>query len=432
MVLFEILVVLALTILNGVLAMSEMALVSSRKPRLESNAAGGSRGARAALKLSEDPGGFLSTVQIGITLVGIFAGAFSGATLAARLGAVLDTVPWIGSYGHTVAFATVVVGITFLSLVVGELVPKRIALARPELIAALVARPMRVLSTVAAPAVWLLRHATDGLLAVLGLRGARDEQVSEEEIRAMIAEGAETGVFDPREREMIEGVLRLTDRTVRAIMTPRGEIAWVDVHASRDDLARALSGSRHSRLLVCEGAVDAAVGVIHAKDLVAAAVAGEPIELQALMAPLAAIPDRTPVLKLIEIFGSGVHMAVVVDEYGTTEGIATPADVLSAIAGDLLEPGDADAAAMRRRADGSWLVDGATPIDEFADRVGLRERPRGSFHTVAGLALERLGHIPDAGEVFEFSGYRFEVVDMDGRRIDKLIVTPPPAVSDED
>lgn len=430
MVLFELLVVLALTVLNGVLAMSEMALVSSRKQRLEARAAGGSRGARAALKLSEDPSGFLSTVQIGITLVGILAGAFSGATLATRLGAFLDTVAWIAPYGHTVAFAIVVVGITFLSLVVGELVPKRIALARPETIAALVARPMRVMAAVASPAVWLLRHATEALLAVLHLRGARDDQVSEEEVRAMIAEGAQTGVFDPREKEMIDGVLRLADRSVRAIMTPRGEIAWIDVNAGRDDLVRALSGSRHSRLLVCEGAVDAAVGVIHAKDLVAAAVSGGPIEIGRLMAPLAAIPDRTPVLKLIELFGSGVHMAVVVDEYGTTEGIATPTDVLTAIAGDVFEPTDAEEVAMRRRADGSWLVDGTTPIDEFADRVGLRERPRGGFHTVAGLALERLGHIPEAGEVFEFAGHRFEVVDMDGRRIDKLIVTPPAA--DED
>lgn len=425
MVAVELLVVFALTLLNGVLAMSEMALVSSRRARLEAMAANGSRGARVALKLSDDPSGFLSTVQIGITLVGIFAGAFSGATLAGRLGTVLDGISWIAPHGQTVAFVVVVVGITFLSLVVGELVPKRVALARPEVIAALVAPPMRMISKVASPAVWLLRHSTEALLTVLGLRAGRDERVSEEEIRAMIAEGAETGVFDPREKEMIDGVLRLADRTVRAIMRPRADIAWVDVHAGAEEVARVLTETRHTRLLVCEGAVDAALGVVDAKDLVASALAGKPLVLAEVMEPLAAVPDRTPVLRLIDIFKSGVHMAVVVDEYGITEGIATPADVLSAIAGELLDVADPDETAMRLRGDGSWLVDGAMPIDEFADRIGLRERPRGGFHTVAGLALEHLGHIPEAGEVFEFAGFRFEIVDMDGRRIDKLIVVPP-------
>jgi putative hemolysin len=432
MIVTELLIVLGLTLLNGVLAMSEMALVSSRKARLEAMAAGGSRGARAAVTLAEDPSGFLSTVQIGITLVGIFAGAFSGATLAGRLGQVLDGIPFFAPHGHSVAIGVVVVGITFLSLVVGELVPKRIALARPEAIAALVAPPMRRLSLLATPAVWLLRLATDGLLAALGQRSQRDVHVSEEEVRALIAEGAETGVFDPREKEMIDGVLRLADRTVRAIMTPRGEIAWIDRSADRAEIARIVTGSHRSRLLVCDGAIDHALGVVHTKDLLAAAFSDVAIDLKRLMTPLVAIPDTTPVLKVIELFKrDAVHMVVIIDEYGTTEGIATPTDVLETIAGELPGYGEVEGPLIATRADGSWLVDGAMPIDEFRDRTGLRQVGRdGGYQTVAGLALARLGRIPSGGEVFEIAGFRFEIVDMDGRRIDKLIVSPPRAAEE--
>jgi putative hemolysin len=423
MLFFEIAVVFALTLVNGVLAMSELGVVSARKARLEGMAADGSRGARAALRLKEDPSRFLSTVQIGITLVGIFAGAFSGATLADRLGHVLEAIPAIGTRGPEIAFFVVVVAITYLSLVVGELVPKRLALANPEAIAIIVARPMTVLSKVAAPIVWLLRTSTEALLLLFGRHSARDETVSEEEVRALIAEGAETGVFAAEEKEMIEGVLRLADRTVGALMTPRSDIVWIDRRASSEDVTRTLCAHHHSRLLVCEGTVDEAVGVIHTKDMLAAALRGEPIDLNTLMRPLIAVPEQTPVLSLIEQFRqSGAHMVVVVDEYGTTEGIVTPTDVLETIAGELPEAHETEDPDIVQRADGSWLVDGLTPVDEFRDRLGVRGIGGGDYHTVAGLALERLGRIPSAGDWFEHAGYRFEIVDMDGRRIDKLLV----------
>jgi putative hemolysin len=432
MLFVEIAVVVALTLVNGVLAMSELGVVSARKARLEGMAADGSRGARAALRLKEDPSRFLSTVQIGITLVGIFAGAFSGATLADRLGHVLSAIPAISENGHTIAFVVVVVSITYLSLVAGELVPKRLALANPEAIAVAVAPAMTLLSRVAAPMVWLLKSSTEAALALLGQRSERDETVSEEEIRAMIAEGTATGVFEAQEREMIEGVLRLADRSVRALMTPRSEIVWLDREATRDEIARTVTESRFSRLLVCEGTVDEAVGVVHTKALLGAALGGAPLDLETLMMPLVAVPDRTPVLTLIEHFRrGGTHMVVIVDEYGTTEGIVTPTDVLETIAGDLPGHGEAEEPDMVAREDGSWLVDGLTPLDEFRDRLAVRglEEAAG-YHTVAGLALDRLGHIPVSGEHFTHAGYRFEVVDMDGRRIDKLLVQPAVTVEE--
>lgn len=423
MLFFEIAVVFALTFINGVLAMSELAVVSARKARLEGMAADGSRGARAALRLKEDPSRFLSTVQIGITLVGIFAGAFSGATLADRLAHVLATFPVVGTHALQIAFFLVVVAITYLSLVVGELVPKRLALANPEAVAVTVAPAMTVLAKVALPVVWLLRTSTEAILLLFGRRSQSDETVSEEEVRALIAEGTATGVFAVEEKAMIEGVLRLADRNVRALMTPRNEIVWLDRNAPPEEIARVLFAHSHSRLLVCEGTVDQAVGVVHTKAMLAAVMENRPLDLAALMQPLVAVPEQTSVLTLIDQFkASGAHMIVVVDEYGTTEGIVTPTDVLETIAGELPEAHEAEDPDIVERADGSWLVDGLTPVDEFRDRLGVRGIGGGDYHTVAGLALEKLGRIPAAGDWFEHAGYRFEIVDMDGRRIDKLLV----------
>lgn len=423
MLFIEIAVVFALTLVNGVLAMSELGVVSARKARLEGMAADGSRGARAALRLKADPSRFLSTVQIGITLVGIFAGAFSGATLANRLGEVLAQFPVVGNHGPQIAFFVVVVLITYLSLVVGELVPKRLALANPEAVAVAVAPAMTVLSKVAMPVVWVLSTSTHLLLMLFGGHSKHDETVSEEEVRALIAEGAETGVFAIEEKTMIEAVLRLADRSVPALMTPRSEIVWLDRHAPREEIARVLCAHTHSRLLVCEGSVDEPVGVVHTKAMLAAVMENRPLDLGALMQPLVAVPEQTTVLTLIDHFkASRAHMVVVVDEYGTTEGIVTPTDILEAIAGDLPGPHEAEDPDMIEREDGSWLVDGLTPIDEFRDRLGVRGIGDGDYNTVAGLALERLGRIPTAGESFEFAGHRFEIIDMDGRRIDKLLV----------
>ena len=427
MIILELLVVLALTVFNGVLAMSELAVVSSRRARLDHMAGSGNRGARAALKLIEDPSRFLSTVQIGITLVGILVGAFSSATLADKLGDGLDTFPFIAPYGDPVGIGLVVLGITYLSLIVGELVPKRIAMTDPERVASTVAPAMNGLSRIASPAVWLLKASTDTVLRLLGLRGEKEVTVTEEEVRSLITEGTQAGIFVPQEREMIEGVMRLADRSVRVIMTSRTDLAWLDIADSREEIVRVLSEERYSRLLICRGSIDDPVGVVHTKDLLGPALRNEPIELAKLMVPPLIVPDRTPVLRVLDLFKKqGLHMAVVVAEFGTTEGVVTPTDVLEAIAGELPERGEKPELAMVSREDGSWLVDGLVPIDEFEDRTGIRGlREEGSFHTIAGFVLSQLGHLPSTGESFLFRDIKFEVVDMDQRRIDRILVAPP-------
>jgi putative hemolysin len=384
----------------------------------------GHAGARTVLRLIEDPSRFLSTVQIGITLVGILAGAFGGATIAERLGGWLNSFEAVDPYGETIAMAVVVVAITYLSLIVGELVPKRIALSNPEGVASAMARPMEILSRVAAPAVWLLKTSTDAALTLLRLGGTREAVVTEDEVKSLIAEGVRTGIFAPQERQMIDGVLRLADRPVRVIMTPRSEVAWIDVNADRQTVADLLDKRRYSRLLICDGSVDRAVGVIHTKDLLPAALAGDPLNLRDLMAPALLVPEGTGCLRLIDRFRrEGVHMAVVIDEYGLTEGIVTLTDVLESIAGDLPERGEAAEDLIVQRPDGSWLVDGMMPLDEFQDRLEIRDlREGGDFHTVAGLVLQRLAHLPTTGESFSYRGLHFEIVDMDGRRIDKVLV----------
>lgn len=424
MLYIEMFFVLLLTLINGVLAMSELAIVSARRARLAHMAGRGNRGARLALELIDDPSRFLSTVQIGITLVGILAGAFGGATLANRLGDWLDGFAVIRPNGDVVAIGVVVVGITYLSLIVGELVPKRIALADPERLASIVAGPMNRLSYLAAPAVWLLKASIEPFIRLLGLTAAKDARVTEDEVKFLIAEGTRTGVFAPKEREMIEGVLRLADRSARAIMTPRSEIVWVDVSADRTAIVQTVETSRFSRLLVCDQSVDQAVGVVHAKDLLPVALGGEPFSLKPLMVPAPVVPERTPVLTLVERFRrNGVHMAVLVDEYGMTEGVVTLTDVLESIAGDLPERGEPIESLIVEREDGSWLLDGMLPIDEFEDRTGLRGlQADHEFQTMAGFVLQQLEHVPTPGESFVWQGVRFEVIDLDGRRIDKILV----------
>jgi putative hemolysin len=426
-------VVLLLILLNAVFALSEMAIVSSRKARLESMAKEGDRGARVALELVADPSGFLATVQIGITLVGVVAGAFSGAELAGPFGAVLDRIPGVAPNGTAIALALVVALVTYLSLIVGELVPKRLALTHPERIAARIAGPMRVLSRVAAPAVWLLRHSTDLILRLFGLTATRDTVLTEDEVKSLIAEGTRAGVFAPEERRMIDGVLRLADRSVRAVMTPRADIAWVDKAADRDALVTAVSNTRHTQLLVCEGSVDEPLGLVTTRDLLAAALSGGKIDIGALLVPVQYVPEQTAVLRLIEIFRRArTRFAVVVDEYGVTGGVVTATDILESIAGELPEIGDSPDPAIVRRPDGSLLVDGLLPIDDFEEAIhhkGLRGD--GDFATVAGLLLERLGRLPSAGDRVIVDGFTLEVVDMDERRIDKVLATPLPPPPEE-
>ena len=429
MTVIAIAVIALLFVLNGVFALSEMAIVAARRARLEAMAREGRAGARAALELIADPSRFFATVQIGITLVGIVAGAFSGATLADPLATVI--APVFGGHSHTVALIAVVTLITYLSLVVGELVPKRLALTRPEPIAAAIAGPMLMLSTVAAPAVWLLRHSTEGVLRLLGRPAARDTTVTEEEVKSLIAEGTRAGIFAPEEREMINGVLRLADRSVRAIMTPRADIAWIERTATRDGLVAAVSATRHTQLLVCEGSVDAPVGLVSTRDVLAATLASKPVDIAGLTTPVPFVPEHTPVIRLIEVFRKAHRrIAVVVDEYGVTEGIVSATDILQSIAGALPEPGESPEAAVVRRADGSLLIDGMLPIDEFEELAGRRDlRAGANFETLAGFVINRLGHLPNVGDTIEVDGMTFEVVDLDERRIDRLLVRlpePPP------
>lgn len=401
--------------------MSELAVVSSRRGRLEHLAHQGNRGARAALRLMDDPSRFLSTVQIGITLVGIIAGAISGATLGQRLGAWLNTFASISPLGNSIGIGITVVGITYLSLIIGELVPKRIAFARPERVASLVARPMRALCLIAAPAVWVLHVSSEGVLRFLGLAGTRETTVTEEEVKSLIAEGTQAGIFVPQEREMIEGVLRLADRPVRVIMTPRSRIVWVDMKSDRDTLVAVVRAHRFSRLLVCDGTVDHPVGFVHTKNLLPEALTREEVTLSGLIAPLLYVPDRTTVLNLLNRFKKEkIHIAVVVDEYGDTEGLVTLTDVIEAIAGDLPERGEDDGPWIVQRDDGSWLADGRVPTDEVETMTGIDMGE--SVEMLAGFVLDHLGRIPKAGASFMHGSARFEVVDMDGNRIDKVLI----------
>jgi putative hemolysin len=408
----EIVVIIALTLLNGVFAMSELAVVSSRKARLQGMVDQGVHGARAAMRLIDNPSRFLSTVQIGITMVGVIAGAYGGATLGERFGAWLDTFPALAGHGQTLGVGLVIVAITYLSIVLGELIPKRIALLAPERTASIIAGPMRTLSRIAAPFVWLLGTSTDLLLRLL---------------RSMISEGTQAGVFDPREKEMIDGVLRLADRTVRTIMTPRPDVVWLDVGDSQEVVINEIRTSGHSRFPVCRGELDEIVGIIHNKDLLELAFQGKAVDLAKAAAKPLVVHDGTAILKLLDMMKkSGLHMAIVVDEYGSVEGLATITDILETIAGDLPEPGEMVEVDAVQREDGSWLVNGSMPVDEFEDDFGIRGlRDGGDYHTIAGFVLHGIGHIPKPGESFEHEGVHFEVVDMDGRRIDKILVVPP-------
>lgn len=423
----ELLVILLLTLLNGALALAELALVSARQSRLRQLATEGRRGARRALALMADPGRFLAAVQIGITLVGVLNGAFSGATLATRLGAWLDVDLGLAPNGRAIAIPLVVVAVTYLSLVVGELAPKRIALAAPERMACLVAAPMTLLARLVSPFVWLLKRSSEALLRLLPIRAAKQEGVSEEEIRALLVEGTEAGIFAPQEHRMLEGVMRLADLPVRAVMTPRHDIAWVDRKSDAARLRQVYLEARHARLLVCEGTVDHALGVVQAKDLLPQLLAGEAPDLEAAMVRPLMVPGSTLNLRLIELFRrSGIHVAVVVDEHGTTEGLVTPTDLLEAIAGTFPERDGGERAQITPRGEGVWLVDGSLSLHEFEPTVARYGLSHGDYHTVAGLVLHRLGRVPAVGERVLVGDLSFEVLDLDRRRIDKLEVRVVP------
>lgn len=428
MVSLELAAVLLLILLNGFFAMSEMAVVSARKIRLQQMADEGHRGARTALGLQEDPGRFLSTVQVGITLIGVINGAVGGATLAERLGPVLEAIPALAGYGETAALIIVVMAITYLSLIVGELVPKRIALNNAEAIASFAGPIMKGVSKATAPFVWFLGASTEAMLKLLRVPEKAEQTVTEEEVKSLIAEGTASGVFDPGEKRMIEGVMRLADRTVRSLMTPRPEVMWLDIDDEPDNIKREIREGGHSRLPVCRGDFDNVVGIVHTKDLLHRLIQGGTFDLRPVVRDALVVHDGTEVMRLLELFKqSGEQLAIVVDEYGTVEGIATLTDVLEGIAGELPDDGGEDSDIVRRE-DGSLLIEGMMAVEEVEAHLGLkslRDEDSG-YHTLAGFLLFKLGRIPTAGEYADHDGYRFEVVDMDGRRIDKVLVTAMP------
>lgn len=423
----EALLVLALILLNGFFAMSELAVLSARKGRLKTLARAGVAGARSAVELAENPGTFLPTVQIGITLTGVLASAFSGATLTNKLGAWLEQFPALAPFSHSLAIALVVAAITYLSLILGELVPKQIALYNAEGIAAHVARPLRHLSWIASPAVWLLRISSEAVLRTLGIGKRARQTVTAEEVRSLVTEGMEAGVFERSEREIIDRTLRLDDRSVQTIMTPRHEIAWLDVNDGAAEIARKIRGSGHSRYPVCRGSPDEVLGIVLVRDLVAEMLEGKKVDLSAILRAAPAIHESTTALEALGLVrNAAVHVALVVDEYGSLQGIATMKDITEAIVGTIRETEQTEEPECVRRADGSWLVDGLMPIPEVKHAIGLAEIPEDrGFHTLAGFVMWQLGRVPKAADSFAWHGWRFEVVDMDGRRIDKVAVAPP-------
>jgi putative hemolysin len=421
----EIAIVVVLIILNGVLAMSELAVVSSRPARLKVLSDQGSTGARIAQRLADDPGRFLSTVQIGITLVGVLSGAFSGATLGLRLGGWLESIGVADSAAEALGVGVVVVLITYLSLIVGELVPKQIALRDPERVASRVAPAMALLSRVAAPLVFLLDASGKLVLRLLGQRGATDDKVTEEEVKTIIAEAESAGVLETEERNMISGVMRFADRAAKALMTPRREVEIIDLEDDIAEIRAQIHASRRSRLPVQDGEADSIIGVVFVKDVVEAVAEGRPVDIRALVQQAPVVTDNTRALDVLKaIRASTVHMALVFDEYGHFEGVITPGDILEAITGVFQEEGDDEPAYVVRQ-DGSWLVSGWMQIDEFADSIGVPVDRDTEYETVAGLVLNALNRLPEVGERFEIGGWSFEIVDLDGRRIDKVLVTKP-------
>ncbi len=430
--LLEISIVIILTVLNGVLAMSELAVVSSRPARLKVLADQGSRGASIAIKLSENPGRFLSTVQIGITLVGVLSGAFSGATLGARLSS------WLAAQGLSPAMAdgfgvgSVVVAITYLSLIVGELVPKQIALRAPEAVASKVAPAMLWMSRLASPLVWLLDFSGRLVLRILGQSGKTADGVTDEEIKTVLAEAHSAGVIETEESAMISGVMRLADRNARALMTPRRDVEVIDIEDSFEEIRSQLQRSTKARLPVRKNNSDEIIGILLAKDFYDALASSQKVDIAGMVQEVPVVSDLSGALDVIQaIRRSPCHLVLVYDEYGHFEGIVTSGDILEGILGAVQEDTIGEQAIVRRH-DGSYLVSGWTPIDEFANFMGFAPDDDRDYQTVAGLVLEELKHLPDLGESFVKNGWRFEVIDLDGRRIDKLLLTAetPPSAAD--
>jgi putative hemolysin len=423
----DVLLIFALIALNGVLAMSELAIVSAREARLKAMAKTGSGGARCALELASDPGRFLSTVQSGITLIAIFAGAFSGASLGQPVTERIQLLGLDTETAHTVGFGVVIVLTTYFSLVIGEIVPKQIALRSPEPIAVVMSRPMRWLSKITAPFVWLLDRSSALIFKLAGLDRESKHQVTAEELHLVVAEAQTAGVLEEDERAMISGIVRLADRPVREVMTPRTEVDWIDIASTGDEVHAAILETPHSRIPVADGSIENIVGVIQTRDVLAALLEGRPIDLRELCLKAPVIPDLMDAMDALAVLRAAeVPLAMVHDEYGHLDGIVTPGSILAALAGTFahdVEQGEEPP--LVERDDGSWLVSGAASADLLADRLGVNMPVDRDYSTVAGFALSVLKHLPETGEKFRHDGWSFEIVDMDGRKIDKLIAFRP-------
>jgi putative hemolysin len=434
MLAIAIVVVLLLVVLNGVFAMTELAVVSSRKAKLQSRAERGDRGARAALKLAEEPTHFLSAVQVGITLIGILAGAYGQATIAGELKVIFQGwAPALAAWSDGLATAIVVLGIGYVSVIVGELVPKRLALIFPEAIASKMAAPISALAIVLKPFVVILTASTSGILKILGVKDRDGSDVTQEEVETMIAEGTASGLIEPEEQTMIEEILTLGDRPIRVAMTPRHEVFWIALDDTDEQLREEIRTCPYSRIVVArENDVDNPLGVVHKKDLLDSLLTDGKFDVESLVQTPAFIPQSTSVLKALEILkASKVHMAFLVDEFGAFEGVVTATDLLEMIAGDFDESHDEAEAYIRQREDGSWLVDGQTDLEELSDELGEDFGEAEGFHTVAGLVLHQLSRVPAEGEILQLGRFEVEVIDMDDRRIDKLLFRQVVAKEDE-
>ena len=423
---FEVIFIVLLLLANGVFAMSELAIVSARKPRLRQMCNNGDTKACAALELATSPDRFLSTIQIGITLVGILAGAFGGATIAEHLGDQISRVPALAPYGEALGVAIIVVTITYFSLIIGELVPKRFALNHPERIAKLVARPMNVLSRAMSPIVYLLSVSTSAVLTLLRMKAPAEPPVTEDEIQVLIEQGTQAGVFEKSEQEIVKRVFKLADRTVGTLMTPRPDIVWLRAKASREEIRKKVVENHYSRFPISDESLDQVLGVVKAKDMLAPCLSDEEMNLYSVMKTPLFVPESRSALEVLELFKtSATHLALVVNEYGSIEGLVTTNDILEAIVGDIAPANPQFETQATQREDGSWLFDGTLPIDEFKEVFTVPSLPgegRRNYQTLAGFILYYLGRVPRAADHFQWNGLRFEIMDMDGKRIDKVLV----------
>jgi len=437
---FEFFIIAVLILVNGLFAMTEIAVVSARKARLQQWANEGNRRAQNALDLANSPNRFLATIQVVITMFTLLTGAYGGSTIAEKISVNLADLPWVGQYHERIGLTMVVVAVGFLQVVFGELVPKTVALNHAEQIASIVAWPMQIISRLASPIVSFLGLFTDAILRMVGSKPSTEPPVTGDEINVMIAQGTEAGVFQESQQDMVESVIELNERRINTIMTPRPEIVWLDVEASLDESKEKILGSSYSRFPLCRDSLDEILGIVHTKDLLADCIAGKPLDLIAKARKALTIPETIPVLKSLESFKeSGIHIALVIDEYGSLQGLVTLNDILESIVGNIAshDQKEEKPGAVRRE-DGSWLVDGMQPVEDFKDLMeidNLPEEGTDTYQTLGGFVMMQLGRIPKPGDHFQSGDVRYEVMDMDGNRVDKVLVKkeePPPESQAED